>query len=337
MCNPDQHCRGGTCKNERACDDQDPAVDRHACFDRETCINNQCECGGDCNLDGFVFVNEINKAVKILNNLAPLSQCFEADIDGDGNVMGNEITLAVINLGQGCTQEGRPLTFSHDRGGMVTLTVGAVAGAPGDSVNVPIDLSGGHGEVATAQLDLLFDPNALSIDDPGSACVKDGRLTEHVFSAIVTNSPPAPDGLQRLRLFIGDIAPPVATFEDGRLITCTFQVKSSATTQQLALAADRLNVGDAHGDVFGSQAVSGGVSILVPTPTPAVVSNHPFCPGDCDGDGEVLVNEITVGVRIMAGEVALSECPAADADGDGEVFVTDISRAVISLGSGCPQ
>jgi len=44
-----------------------------------------------------------------------------------------------------------------------------------------------------------------------------------------------------------------------------------------------------------------------------------------------------VGVRIMAGEVPLSDCPAADADGDGQVFVTDITRAVIALGTGCPE
>jgi len=337
QCPDGEHCRGGTCKIERPCDDSNPAIDRHACFDREACIDNLCECGGDCNLDGFVFVNEINKAVKILNNLEPLSQCTAADIDGDGVVMGNEITLAVINLGQGCAQEGQPLIFAHDRGGMVTLTVGAVSGAPGDSVTVPIDLSGGQGQVASAQLDLLFDPTAVNIADPGSACAKDPRLTEHVFSAVFTDSPPPPTGLKRLRLFVGDITPPVATFDDGRIATCTFQVQSNAVGTQSVLAADRLNVGDAHGDVFGSQAVTGGVSILVPTPTPGTVVQHPACPGDCNGDGEVLVNEITVAVRIMAGEVPLSDCPAADADGDGEVFVTDITRAVIALGTGCPE
>lgn len=335
QCPANQLCRGGSCKKERPCDDTNPSIDRHACFDREACIGNLCECGGDCNLDGFVFVNEINKAVKILNGLVPLSQCTEADLDGDGQVMGNEITLIVLNFGLGCVQEGQPLIFAHDRGGMVTLTIGTVAGVPGDTVNVPIDLSGGQGEVATAQLDLLFDPTVLAIDDPGSACAKDPRLTEHVLSAMITNSPPAPAGLQRLRLFIGDLTPPVATFDDGYIATCAFQIKASAATQPLA--ADRLNVGDAHGDVFGSQAVSGGVSILVPTPTPAASVARPFCPGDCNGDGDVLVNELTVAVRIMAGEIPLSECPAADADGDGEVFVTDITRGVISLATGCPE
>lgn len=332
---PDEHCRGGTCKKDRPCDDSNPAIDRHACFDRETCIDNLCECGGDCNLDGFVFVNEINKAMKILNGLESVTQCTAADIDGDGTVMSNEITLIVLNSGLGCVQEGQPLIFSHDRGGMVTLTVGAVAGAPGDTVTVPIDLGGGQGEVATAQMDLLFDPNVMTIADPENPCTKDARLTEHVFSALTTNSPPPPTGLQRLRLFVGDITPPVATFDDGRIATCTFQLKAGAMAA--SLTADRLNVGDAHGDVFGSQAVTGGVSILVPTPTPGGGVGHAPCPGDCDADGNVQANEITVAVRIMAGESPLSDCAAADADGDGQVFVTDITRAIIALATGCPE
>ena len=244
----------------------------------------------------------------------------------------------MLNLGEGCPQEGQPLIFAHDRGGMVTLTVGSSSSAAGQTAAISVDVSGGNGEVATAQIDLLFDPNTLTITDPGTACVKDPRLTQHVMSASLPDMPPAPVGLQRLRLFVGDISAPIATFADGRIATCTFQIKAGASGAATVVAGDRLNVGDARGDVFGARVVSGGVSILLPTPTPVLVPTpKPFCPGDCNGDGEVFVNEITVAVRIMAGEASLTDCPAADADGDGEVFVTDITRAVISLGFGCPQ
>ena len=53
-----------------------------------------------------MFVNEINKGVQILNGLLPVSQCTAADIDGDGQVMGNEITLAVINLVRDACKKG---------------------------------------------------------------------------------------------------------------------------------------------------------------------------------------------------------------------------------------
>jgi hypothetical protein len=259
-------------------------------------------------------------------------------MNGDGKVMGNEITLAVINLGEGCTQEGQPLIFAHDRGGMVTLTVGSVSGAAGEEATVSLDVSGGEGEVSTAQLDLLFDPNVLEVGNAGTACVKNPRLAEHVLSATLPDDPPAPQGLRRLRLFVGDLTAPIATFSDGGIAQCTFRIKPGAGTTGITLAADRLNVGDARGNTFGAQAVSGGVSILLPTPTPEPVPTpRPFCPGDCDADGEVFVNEVTLAVRILAGEAPLSDCPAADADGDGEVFVTDVTRAALSLGLGCPQ
>jgi hypothetical protein len=336
-CPEGKHCRTGFCKIERPCSDDDPIIDRHACFgDREACIDHLCECGVDCNLDGYVFVNEINRAVKILGGTVPLPECAAADINGDGKVMGNEITLGVINLGEGCTQEGQPLIFAHDRGGMVTLTVGSVSGSAGDDATVSIDVSGGDGEVATAQLDLLFDPTVLDIGNPAAACTKDSRLTQHVLTATLPDDPPAPQGKRRLRLFLGDLTAPIATFADGRIATCTFRIKADAAATPVVLAADRLNVGDARGNVFGSQAVSGGVSILIATPTPAAPPNT-LCPGDCDGDGDVFVNEVTMTVRILAGEAALSECAAADADGDGEVFVTDVTRATVSLGLGCPQ
>ena len=338
-CPDGKHCRAGFCKIERPCNDSDPVVDRHACFgDRETCINNLCECGVDCNLDGYVFVNEVNRAVKILGGTVPLAQCEAADINGDGKVMANEVMLGVINLGQGCVQEGQPLIFAHDRGGMVSLTVGSVSGSVGDDAPVSIAMSGGGGEVASLQLDVLFDPTLLDIGNPGAACVKDPRLSQHVLSVTMPDDPPAPDGMRRLRLFIGDLTTPIATFDDGGIATCTFRIKSAAIATPVKLAADRLNVSDAHGDIFGSQAVSGGVSILIATPTPVPAPTPGVaCPGDCDGDGEVFVNEVTMAVRILAGDAPLSECPAADADGDGEVFVTDVTRAALSLGLGCPQ
>lgn len=338
-CSNGKHCRAGFCKIERPCSESDPIIDRHACFgDREACINDLCECGVDCNLDGYVFVNEINKAVKILGGTVPLAQCDAADINGDGKVMGNEITLGVINLGEGCVQEGQPLIFAHDRGGMVSLTVGSVSGSVGDDAPVSIAMSGGGGEVASVQLDLLFDPNLLDIGNPGAACVKDPRLSEDVMSVTMPDDPPAPDGMRRLRLFIGDLTTPIAAFADGQVATCTFRIKSGAIATPVKLAADRLNVGDARGEIFGSQAVSGGVSILIATPTPVPAPTPGVaCPGDCDGDGEVFVNEVTMAVRILAGDAPLSECPAADADGDGEVFVSDVTRAALSMGLGCPQ
>jgi Tol biopolymer transport system component len=330
-CPPGEKCRGGFCRKIRECDPTDPEVDLLACFERETCVDDECECGGDCNLDGYVFTNEITKAVRILMGLDQVSSCTAADVDLDMQVMGNEITLAVLNLGDGCLQEGRPLIFAHDR--QETVTVAVRSETSGATANVAVDISGGLGEVGTVQLDLLYDPNVLQIADPSSACVKDPRLEDLVLLAAEPRTEAA-DGLARVRLFIGSTTLPIETITDGHVVTCNFDIRSG-TSGQTAVAPDRLNVGDTRGNTFRVVASDGTVELPVATPTPGTGTGA-ACAGDCDRNGEVLGNEITRAILVMAGDTPLGDCPSADADGDGAVWVTDVTRAVINMGLGCP-
>jgi hypothetical protein len=60
------------------------------------------------------------------------------------------------------------------------------------------------------------------------------------------------------------------------------------------------------------------------------------CIGDCDGDGEVTVDEIVLGVNIALSSAALSTCPVFDANGDGEVTVEEIIVAVNNALTSCP-
>lgn len=59
------------------------------------------------------------------------------------------------------------------------------------------------------------------------------------------------------------------------------------------------------------------------------------CVGDCNGDGEVTINELILGVNIALGNKPLSECPAADANGDGEVTIGELIQAVKDVINGC--
>ncbi|HSP96906.1 MAG TPA: hypothetical protein VL049_06630 [Candidatus Dormibacteraeota bacterium] len=60
------------------------------------------------------------------------------------------------------------------------------------------------------------------------------------------------------------------------------------------------------------------------------------CPGDCNGDGVVRVDEMIVGVRIALGEGVVADCPAFDGNGDGTVAIDELIRAVASTLNGCP-
>ena len=54
----------------------------------------------------------------------------------------------------------------------------------------------------------------------------------------------------------------------------------------------------------------------------------PGCPGDCDGDGQVSINELVRGVRIALGQADLSECGTFDSNADGRVTVAELVSAV---------
>lgn len=60
------------------------------------------------------------------------------------------------------------------------------------------------------------------------------------------------------------------------------------------------------------------------------------CLGDCDGSGEVTVEELVAMVNVALGTQPSSNCAAGDGDGSGEITVEEIIGAVNAALSGCP-
>ncbi len=60
------------------------------------------------------------------------------------------------------------------------------------------------------------------------------------------------------------------------------------------------------------------------------------CTGDCNGDGEVTVDEILVGVNVALDRTALPTCPSLDGDQNGRVTVDELISAVRAALQGCP-
>jgi hypothetical protein len=59
------------------------------------------------------------------------------------------------------------------------------------------------------------------------------------------------------------------------------------------------------------------------------------CPGDCDGNGVVGINELVRGVRVALGQDLLGTCLVMDADRSGQVNVNELITAVNRALSGC--
>lgn len=66
---------------------------------------------------------------------------------------------------------------------------------------------------------------------------------------------------------------------------------------------------------------------------PSVVAAR--CPGDCDNDGEVTIEELVWGVNIALGQARAALCPAADLDGNEAVTVEELVRGVRVALEGC--
>jgi hypothetical protein len=147
-------------------------------------------------------------------------------------------------------------------GAQVTVAVGEAAGPPGGSASVTSTLAGGGGNVATVGFDVLFDVNILDIQT--SDCVIAPRLSATHTLAVFLPQP------GRLRLGVFDLVPPLNTFDDGDLATCTFQINTSAPLGITQLSMQNLEVSDASVPpvVLPSTAVNGAVDVSLVTPTP---------------------------------------------------------------------
>jgi len=68
---------------------------------------------------------------------------------------------------------------------------------------------------------------------------------------------------------------------------------------------------------------------LTPSPTPTPTSTPtPTCVGDCNGDGQVTVNELVAMVNIVLEQMPLIGCRAGDASQDGVITVNEIVAGV---------
>jgi hypothetical protein len=74
-----------------------------------------------------------------------------------------------------------------------------------------------------------------------------------------------------------------------------------------------------------------------PSPTPSATPTLPIpnCVGDCDGSGDVTVNEIISMVNIALGSAPLSACTAGDADHSGDITINEVIAAVNNALNGC--
>jgi CSLREA domain-containing protein len=69
------------------------------------------------------------------------------------------------------------------------------------------------------------------------------------------------------------------------------------------------------------------------SPTPTETPRR--CPGDCNGDGEVTINELILAVNIALGNRPIDDCRAIDLNADGGATINELIAAVGAALNGC--
>jgi hypothetical protein len=102
-------------------------------------------CGGDCNQDGLVTIDEVITIVRaILADIPDTSTCPTADANQDGLIFISDAVAAVFNALTGCGAQGDIASVST--AGTVsaardaTIEVGSAFARPGDTVMVDLRL-----------------------------------------------------------------------------------------------------------------------------------------------------------------------------------------------------
>jgi len=73
---------------------------------------------------------------------------------------------------------------------------------------------------------------------------------------------------------------------------------------------------------------------LTAVPTPTVLPGP--CYGDCNGNGDVAINEVVLAVNIALGEATVDACSLVDDNGNDQVSVNELINAVNRMLYGCP-
>lgn len=214
-------------------------------------------CVGDCDCDALVKVNELVFGVNhVMGRISSCVGCF--DRDGNGKVTVNEIVFAVNRAIGGCSGGGNG-GGGQGEGLTVTIDVGAASGLPGDSVSVPISISGGWGFVAGVQVDVLYDATAI---DPYFDCVVSSRLQGGQSVAVdVVSVPPPPAGMRRLRVALLPSFSSIASFTDGEVAVCTFDLSGSAAPASYPIQVEEQGISDAGGNPFTAVANPGSITV----------------------------------------------------------------------------
>jgi hypothetical protein len=117
--------------------------------------------------------------------------------------------------------------------------------------------------------------------------------------------------------------------------TATLRRTATATPSRTASASP---TAAPTGTAPPSPTPSSAPSPSPPASTPTATPTHPVvpdCPGDCNGDGQIVVAELVQAIGIANGDLPREGCRLLDLNGDGAVSINEVLSAVANALNGC--
>jgi hypothetical protein len=120
-------------------------------------------------------------------------------------------------------------------------------------------------------------------------------------------------------------------------VTATGPPPATATATATGLGATVTATGSPPATATATPTGPGAtVTVTATGSPPATVTPGGACPGDCNGDGVVRIDELIVMVNIALQSAPATDCPAGDTNGNGSVTIDEIIAAVVVALGSCP-
>jgi len=207
------------------------------------------------------------------------------------------------------------------------FVVGSATDLPNHRVEFTTSLRSMGAMLAGAQIDISFAP-ATQIDANGDGspeCTVNANIDKTASSFRFQPAHCTPgtdcDSIRAIIVAFDNVDP----IPDGAtLFTCAATIERSALPGTYPLRCSGPAGSDPAAHSVSTACTSGTITVLQP------------CPGDCDGSGEVTIEDLLLGVNVAQDTLPYAQCPAFDTDANGDVTIDELLEGVLNSLHGCP-
>ena len=218
------------------------------------------------------------------------------------------------------TPTGTPTPPARPTPREIRVSLGSLIGAPGETMDLPVWLTTSLLPVAGAEADLVLPAQALDLD-PARCAVNPAANASLVLDVVERN-----DTAQTVHFSVHALAPD-DTLADTRLFSCSVDIRPSAPEGRYAVIALSPAAIGTTGENLGAVIASEGHV--------RISADAYLCKGDCNDDGEVLDDEVALGVQIGLGVAPPVDCSGLDSDASDQVTADELVASVLNRLEDC--